>query len=85
MNYACDEPVSLKDALTEENLGLLQAGQGPLTSNVAEAGGFHRTRENLPAPDIQFHAVPALFMDGGLLPPPEEYERADDRGRGKGG
>ncbi|MGB0094629.1 MAG: GMC oxidoreductase [Solirubrobacteraceae bacterium] len=71
VNYACDKPVSLKDALTEENLGLLQAGQGPLTSNVAEAGGFHRTRENLPAPDIQFHAVPALFMDEGLLPPPE--------------
>jgi choline dehydrogenase len=71
VNYACDEPVSLKDALTEENLGLLQAGQGPLTSNVAEAGGFHRTRESLPAPDIQFHVVPALFMDEGLLPPPE--------------
>jgi choline dehydrogenase len=71
VNYACDEPVSLKDALTEENMALLQQGQGPLTSNIAEAGGFHRTRDGLPAPDIQFHGVPALFMDEGLLPPPE--------------
>jgi choline dehydrogenase len=71
VNYACDEPVSLKDALTEENIALLQQGQGPLTSNIAEAGGFHRTRGGLPAPDIQFHAVPALYMDEGLMPAPE--------------
>ena len=71
VNYATDEPVSLKDALTEENLALFAQGQGPLTSNIAETGGFHRTREGLPAPDIQFHSVPALFMDEGLLPPPE--------------
>jgi choline dehydrogenase len=71
VNYACDEPVSLKDALTEENMALLQQGRGPLTSNVAEAGGFHRTRDGLSAPDIQFHAVPGLFVDEGLLPAPE--------------
>jgi len=33
---------------------------GPLTSNVAEAGAFVRTRPDLPAPDLQFHFVPAL-------------------------
>jgi choline dehydrogenase len=71
VNYACDEPVSLKDALTEENLALLQLGQGPLTSTIAEAGGFHRTRDGLAAPDIQFHAVPALYVDEGLMPAPE--------------
>jgi choline dehydrogenase len=71
VNYACDEPVSLKDALTEENMALLAQGQGPLTSNLAEVGGFHRTRDGLPAPDIQFHTVPGLFMDEGLLPAPE--------------
>jgi choline dehydrogenase len=71
VNYACDEPVSLKDALTEENMALLQQGQGPLTSNIAEAGGFHRTRGGLAAPDIQFHGVPALYLDEGLMPPPE--------------
>ena len=71
VNYACDDPISLKDALTPENMALLAQGQGPLTSNIAEAGGFHRTRGGLDAPDIQFHMVPALFMDEGLLPPPE--------------
>ena len=71
VNYACDDPVSLKDALTEENLALLAQGEGPLTSNIAEAGGFHRTRSGLDAPDIQFHAVPALFTDEGLMPAPE--------------
>jgi choline dehydrogenase len=71
VNYACDDPVSLKDALTPENVALLERGQGPLTSNVAEAGGFHRTRAGLPAPDVQFHAVPGLYLDEGLLPAPE--------------
>ncbi len=71
VNYACDEPVSLKDALTEENMALLGQGQGPLTSNLAEVGGFHRTRYGLPAPDIQFHFVPGLFLDEGLMPAPE--------------
>ncbi len=70
VNYATDEPVSIKDAMTEENLALFAQGQGPLTTNIAETGGFHRTRDGLPAPDIQFHSVPALFMDEGLLPPP---------------
>ena len=71
VNYACDEAVSLKDALTEENMALLAQGQGPLTSNIAEVGGFHRTRDGLPAPDIQFHMVPGLFLDEGLMPAPE--------------
>jgi choline dehydrogenase-like flavoprotein len=38
---------------------LQREGRGPLTSNVAEAGGFFRTRSSLVAPDIQFHALPA--------------------------
>ncbi len=71
VSYACDDPISLKDALTEENLALLAEGQGPLTSNIAEVGGFHRTRDGVPAPDIQFHAAPALFADEGLMPPAE--------------
>ena len=34
VNYACDEPVSLKDALTEENLGLLAQGRGQWASTT---------------------------------------------------
>jgi choline dehydrogenase-like flavoprotein len=43
VNYACDDPVSLKDALTEESLALLALGRGPLTSNIAEVGAFMQT------------------------------------------
>jgi len=33
--------------------------RGPMTSNVAESGGFWCTRDGLPAPDMQAHAVPS--------------------------
>jgi choline dehydrogenase-like flavoprotein len=57
---------SLLTAETEENLALLQSeGRGPLTSNFAESGGFLRTRDELTAPDIQLHAIPILFPEGG--------------------
>ncbi len=36
------------------------ARQGPLTSNIVEAGGFVRTEPDLPAPDIQFVFMPAI-------------------------
>ncbi len=43
--------------------------RGPLTSNVAESGGFARTDTRLPAPDIQWHVLPAEFRDEGLADP----------------
>ena len=45
-------------------------GQGPLTSNIGENGGFVRTRDDLDAPDVQFHMVPVVFEQEGLLAPP---------------
>jgi choline dehydrogenase len=42
---------------------------GPLTTNVAESGGFTRTDEGLPAPNLQWHALPAPFQNGGLTDP----------------
>ena len=44
---------------------------GPLTSNVAEAGGFSRTRPSLPAPDVQWHALPTPYRRAGLGDPSE--------------
>jgi choline dehydrogenase len=67
--YGIADEVSLFGALNEANLALFEGeGRGPLTSNVAEAGGFARTREGLPAPDIQFHFAPARFQTEGLVP-----------------
>lgn len=48
----------------------LLRGTGPLTSTVAEAFAFVRTRPGLPAPDIQYHFAPAYFVDHGF----EEYD-----------
>jgi choline dehydrogenase len=68
MNWKTDIE-SLMTALTPENLELLQTeGRGPLSSNIAEAGGFMRTRPGLDAPDCQFHCAPVLFYEEGLGP-----------------
>jgi choline dehydrogenase-like flavoprotein len=58
---------TLMTAGTPENAALLMSeGRGPLTSNVGEAGGFFRTRDGLPAPDVQFHAAPVMFFEEGM-------------------
>ncbi len=71
LNYATDEP-GLFGIFTPENFALLEEGRGPLTSNYPEAGGFFRTRDDLPAPDIEFHFAAAPLMDEGLAPPPSD-------------
>jgi choline dehydrogenase-like flavoprotein len=38
---------------------------GIMTTPYAEAGGFHKTDPALPAPDIQYHFVPAVLEDHG--------------------
>lgn len=48
----------------------LLRGTGPLTSTVAEAFAFVRSRPGLPAPDLQFHFAPAYFVDHGF----EKYD-----------
>ena len=40
--------------------------RGPLTSNIAEAGGFARSDPRLPAPDLQWHVLPVAFQEQGL-------------------
>jgi choline dehydrogenase len=43
--------------------------KGPLTSNVAEAGGFMKTRPNLAIPDIELLFAPTFYMDHGFANP----------------
>jgi choline dehydrogenase-like flavoprotein len=40
-------------------------GRGPLTSNIAEAGGFIKTEPHLVEPDVQLHFLPTLVDDHG--------------------
>ncbi len=70
VTYFCQDESSLKDALNDANLAMWMQGQGPLTSNIGENGGFARTRDGLDAPDVQFHMVPVVFEQEGLLAPP---------------
>ena len=42
--------------------------RGPLTSNVAECGGFLKTRPDLDRPDIQLHFCMAMVEDHGRKP-----------------
>ncbi len=43
--------------------------RGPYVTNVAESGGFSRTDPALPAPDLQWHALPIPFERHGLADP----------------
>ena len=43
--------------------------RGPLTSNVAESGGFAHSEPGLPAPDLQLHVLAAPYADQGLADP----------------
>jgi choline dehydrogenase len=68
---SCSRPISLNRALSPWNLpvNILRYAmfrQGPLTSNVVEAGGFVRSLPNLPAPDLQFTFIPIWALDHGL-------------------
>jgi choline dehydrogenase len=72
--YSCTKPITLDGAETMQNiLRYLILKSGPLSSNIAEAGGFVRTKSNLPAPDIQFHFVPAYGLNHGLERPVGNY------------
>jgi choline dehydrogenase len=51
---------SLLEEATPENLELWRReGRGPMASNGVEAGGFARSRDGLPAPDLQYGVAPA--------------------------
>jgi choline dehydrogenase len=43
--------------------------KGPLTSNIAEAGGFARSEPGIVAPDLQWHVLPVGFREQGLADP----------------
>ncbi|WP_255280566.1 GMC family oxidoreductase [Actinomadura madurae] len=65
--FATPRTKALWELANARSFALYQAlGRGPYTSNIAEAGGFVRTVEGLPAPDLQYHVLPTPFVDQGL-------------------
>jgi choline dehydrogenase len=68
--YTHSQPISLIAAGTPEDVQLfMEEGRGPLTANGPETGGFARTRDGLPAPDVEFLTAPVMFADSGLGTP----------------
>jgi choline dehydrogenase len=62
------DTTNLWELAKPSNMALWQfLGRGPMSSNGAESGGFVRTREGLPAPDLQYHVVAAPFLNQGLV------------------
>src|SRR5258707_3311969 len=59
-----------------------------MPTNVAQSGGFVRPDSGLPAPDIQWPALPVPFRNGGLADPTDPgfsvlLTLVDGRSRGK--
>ncbi len=71
LTYHCTQPVSLANAEKPGAiLRYLLCRQGPLTSNVSEAGAFVSiTPDDLPAPDLQIGFVPAYAQNRGFQRP----------------
>jgi choline dehydrogenase len=68
--YDCLKPISLAGAETLWNLlNYLLFSKGPLTSNVGEAGGFVKTRPDLPFPDLQLVFGPVYYINHGFIQP----------------
>lgn len=67
LNWCTGTESLMAAALDPDNATLLESeGRGPLTSNIAEAGGFLRSRPDLSVPDLQFHMAPTLYYEEGL-------------------
>ena len=71
--YETDDDVStLDDAGSLKDMAewfLLKRGK--ITSNVGEGGGFVRTSEDEPCPDLQYHFGSTYFMEHGFANPEE--------------
>jgi choline dehydrogenase len=69
-SYFCTQPVSLTDIETLGNLlKFTVQHDGPLTSNIAEAGAFVKSRPDLPECDVEFHFAPVHYVDHGFAKP----------------
>jgi choline dehydrogenase len=70
-SYHSTQPVSLSNAESLPNvLKYVLRKTGPLTSNIAEAGAFMKSRKDLAECDLQFHFAPVHFVEHGLKNPP---------------
>ncbi|MCL1586817.1 MAG: GMC family oxidoreductase N-terminal domain-containing protein [Actinomycetia bacterium] len=68
--FNTDHEITLRSATTEEQVAKFESDRmGMLTSNIAEAGGFVTLFNGSPAPELQFHFVPAFSILHGVGSP----------------
>ena len=60
--YQATQPISLAAAGTEKEMSKLVNGQGMLTSNIGEGGGFIKLNPDSEVSELQFHFAPGLFI-----------------------
>jgi choline dehydrogenase-like flavoprotein len=75
IDYVASFQTESKDFIGDSLAGTLAMGkaliqyvrrrEGMMTTPWAEAGGFWRSSPDLPAPDVQYHFVPAMLEDHG--------------------
>ena len=67
LGFVCNAPITLANVKTpESSAAYVRSKMGPLTSNLAEAGGFTKVLPNSPVPDLQFHFLPSYFVNHGF-------------------
>jgi choline dehydrogenase len=70
-SYHSTKPVSLSNAESFPNvLKYALRKTGPLTSNIAEAGAFVKSRVDLTECDVQLHFAPVYYVEHGFKNPP---------------
>ena len=70
VTYECKKPISLAGAESIGNvLQYLLFHKGMLSSNIAEGGGFLKTRSGLPGPDFEYMFGPTFYMNHGFSNP----------------
>ena len=63
------DPIDRPTHILQHLFKFFFSSSGPLTSNLAEAGGFVKSHPALPAPNIQFIFAPCYFVDHGFVRP----------------
>ncbi|XP_028419099.1 choline dehydrogenase, mitochondrial-like [Dendronephthya gigantea] len=77
VQHECTQPITLYTAQKPWNMMPIGVQwfafrTGFASSSHLEAGGFVRTREDIPHPDVQFHFFPSLVIDHGRVRPNKE-------------
>ena len=67
--YECTEPISLSTSQAAAEIEYRYFRKGPWSSNGGEAGGFLKTKADLPMPDLQFHFSPGWSVGFGVTRP----------------